>query len=201
MDIKENERLALAANNKNWKKWGPYISERQWGTVREDYSPEGNTWNFIKHDLARSYAYRWGEEAIGGFCDSDQVLCLAPAFWNGKDPILKERLFGLTNQEGNHGEDVKELYFHLDSSPTHSYCKFLYKYPQEAFPYIELLEQNKKDRLQPEYEILDTGIFNDNRYFDCFIEYAKADMNDIQMKVTVFNRGSEPAMIHVLPHL
>jgi hypothetical protein len=197
----ENVRLSQSSNNKNWKKWGPYISERQWGTVREDYSPEGNAWNFVNHDLARSFAYRWGEEAIAGFCDSDQVLCLAPAFWNGKDTILKERLFGLTNGEGNHGEDVKELYFHLDSSPTHSYCKFLYKYPQEAFPYMELLQQNRRGRLSPEYELLDTGIFKDNRYFDCYIEYAKADINDILMKITVFNRGPEPAAIHVLPHL
>jgi len=199
--MKENGRLSLAYDNKKWKKWGPYISERQWGTVREDYSANGNTWNYINHDLARSYAYRWGEEAIGGFCDSDQVLCLAPAFWNGEDPIIKERLFGLTNQEGNHGEDVKELYFHLDSSPTHSYCKFLYKYPQKAFPYLKILEQNKRDRLQPEYELLDTGIFDDNRYFDCYIEYAKADWNDVLMKITVYNRGAEPATIHVLPHL
>ena len=197
----ENVRLSQTYNNKDWKKWGPYVSERQWGTVREDYSVEGNVWNFINHDLARSYAYRWGEEAIAGFCDSDQVLCLAPAFWNGKDTILKERLFGLTNGEGNHGEDVKEIYFHLDSSPTHSYCKFLYKYPQEEFPYLELLEQNKIDRLSPEYEILDTDMFKDNRYFDCYIEYAKADINDILLKITVYNRGPEPATIHVIPHL
>ena len=180
---------------------GSICSERQRGTVREDYSSNGNTWNYINHDLARSYAYRWGEEAIGGFCDSDQVLCLAPAFWNGEDAILKERLFGLTNGEGNHGEDVKELYFHLDSSPTHSYCKFLYKYPQQAFPYTELLEQNKKDRLSPEYEILDTDIFKGNRYFDCYIEYAKAGINDVLMKITVYNRGPEAATIHVIPHL
>lgn len=197
----ERERLAHSNDNKIWKKWGPYLSDRQWGTVREDYSADGNAWNYINHDLARSYAYRWGEEGIGGFCDSDQVLCLAPAFWNGKDAILKERLFGLTNGEGNHGEDVKELYFHLDSSPTHSYCKFLYKYPQQAFPYLELLKQNRKDRLSPEFELLDTGIFKDNRYFDCYIEYAKHDINDILMKITVYNRGLEPATIHVLPHL
>jgi hypothetical protein len=194
------DRLARSNNNKNWKKWGPYLSDRQWGTVREDYSPNGNTWNYINHDLARSYAYRWGEEGIAGFCDADQILCLAPAFWNGKDSILKERLFGLTNGEGNHGEDVKELYFHLDSSPTHSYCKFLYKYPQEAFPYLELVDKNRKDRLSPEYELLDTGIFKDDRYFDCYIEYAKDEMNDILMKVTVYNRGPEAATIHVLPH-
>jgi hypothetical protein len=198
---KEKERLFRSNNNKSWKKWGPYLSDRQWGTVREDYSKEGNVWSYINHDLARSYTYRWGEEGIAGFCDSDQVLCLAPAFWNGKDSILKERLFGLTNGEGNHGEDVKELYFHLDSSPTHSYCKFLYKYPQQAFPYLELVEQNKKGRLSPEYELLDTGIFKDNRYFDCYIEYAKEDVNDILMKITVYNRGPEPSIIHVLPHL
>jgi len=197
----EKERLNRSNNNKHWKKWGPYLSERQWGTVREDYSREGNAWNFVNHDLARSYAYRWGEDGIGGFCDGDQILCLAPVFWNGKDSILKERLFGLTNGEGNHGEDVKELYFHLDSTPTHSYCKFLYKYPQREFPYTELVKQNRKDRLSPEYEILDTGVFRDNRYFDCFIEYAKADTNDILMKITVFNRGPETATIHVLPHL
>lgn len=197
----EIERLSKSPNNKNWKKWGPYLADRQWGTVREDYSREGNVWSFINHDLARSYAYRWGEEGIAGFCDSDQILCLAPAFWNGQDSILKERLFGLTNEEGNHGEDVKELYFHLDSTPTHSYCKFLYKYPQCSFPYLELLNQNKKGRLSPEFELLDTGVFNDNRYFDCYIEYAKADIDDILMKITVFNRGPESATIHVLPHL
>jgi hypothetical protein len=197
----EQERLYQSDKNKNWKKWGPYVSDRQWGTVREDYSPEGNTWNYVNHDLARSYAYRWGEESIAGFCDSDQILCLAPAFWNGKDSILKDRLFGLTNGEGNHGEDVKELYFHLDSSPTHSYCKFLYKYPQAAFPYLDLVEQNRKDRLSPEYELLDTGVFDDNRYFDCYIEYAKDETDDILMKITVHNRGPEAATIHVLPHL
>ena len=197
----ENERLAQSSNNRNWKKWGPYLSDRQWGTVREDYSLEGNAWNFVNHDLARSYAYRWGEEGIAGFCDSDQILCLAPAFWNGKDSIIKERLFGLTNGEGNHGEDVKELYFHLDSSPTHSYCKFLYKYPQEAFPYLELLQKNNKGRLAAEFELLDTEMFGDNRYFDCYIEYAKGDINDVLMKITVFNRGPEAATIHVLPHI
>ena len=194
-------RLSKSANLKKWKRWGPYLSERQWGTVREDYSPGGNAWTYINHDLARSYAYRWGEEGIGGFCDSDQVLCLAPAFWNGKDSILKERLFGLTNGEGNHGEDVKEIYFHLDSSPTHSYCKYLYKYPQEAYPYLDLLHQNRRDRLSPEYELLDSDLFKDNRYFDCYIEYAKADINDILMRVTVHNRGPVASTIHVLPHL
>jgi hypothetical protein len=197
----EQERLSQSSNNRNWKKWGPYLSERQWGTVREDYSPEGNAWNFVNHDLARSYAYRWGEEGIAGFCDSDQILCLAPAFWNGKDSIIKERLFGLTNGEGNHGEDVKEIYFHLDSSPTHSYCKFLYKYPQEAFPYLELLQKNRKGRLSPEFELLNTDVFNENRYFDCYIEYAKAEINDILLKITVFNRAPEAATIHVMPQV
>jgi hypothetical protein len=201
MGSAEHERLSQSSNNRNWKKWGPYISERQWGTIREDYSPEGNAWNFVNHDLARSYAYRWGEDGIAGFCDADQILCLAPAFWNGNDSILKERLFGLTNGEGNHGEDVKELYFHLDSSPTHSYCKFLYKYPQQAFPYLELLQKNKLGRLSPEFELLDTGLFRDNRYFDCYIEYAKAEINDVLMKITVYNRGPEAASIHVIPQL
>ncbi|MES2730541.1 MAG: glucosidase [Bacteroidota bacterium] len=197
----ENERLLQSPTNRDWKKWGPYLSDRQWGTVREDYSLDGNAWNFVSHDHARSNAYRWGEEGIAGFCDYQQILCLAPAFWNGKDSILKERLFGLTNNQGNHGEDVKELYFHLDSSPTHSYCKFLYKYPQTAFPYQELLQSNRRTQLEPEFELLDTAAFKDNRYFDCYIEYAKADMNDILMKVTVHNRGPEAATIHVLPHL
>ncbi len=201
MNCIEYSRLLNSPNNKNWKKWGPYISERQWGTVREDFSKGGDAWNYLSHDLARSYAYRWGEDAIAGFCDTEQVLCLAPVFWNEKDAILKSRLFGLTNNEGNHGEDVKELYFHLDSSPTHSYCKFLYKYPHVAFPYNELIQQNRRSRLSPEFELTDTGIFNNNRYFDCFIEYAKADMNDILMKVTVHNRGFEAAVIHVLPHV
>jgi len=197
----EHERLLKSANNRNWKTWGPYVSERQWGTVREDYSQDGNAWNFVSHDCARSNAYRWGEEGIAGFCDYQQVLCLAPAFWNGKDVMLKERLFGLPNQQGNHGEDVKEIYFHLDSSPTHSYCQYLYRYPQTAFPYNELVLKNQRSRLEPEYELVDTGIFNDSRYFDCYIEYAKAEINDILMQVTVHNRGPLPATIHVLPHL
>ncbi|MDF9795713.1 hypothetical protein OKW21_000976 [Catalinimonas alkaloidigena] len=197
----EKERLLDSAENRQWKKWGPYITERQWGTVREDYSIDGNAWGCISHDQARSIAYRWGEEAIAGFCDLQQILCFAPAFWNGKDTIIKERLFGLTNQQGNHGEDVKELYFHQESSPTHSYCKYLYKYPQSAFPYDELIEANQRDRTQPEYELLDTDAFEDNRYFDCYIEYAKAGVDDVLMKITVHNRGPEAAPIHVLPHL
>ncbi|SIQ33299.1 MGH1-like glycoside hydrolase domain-containing protein [Maribacter ulvicola] len=198
----EEERLTVEDNYKNWKRWGPYLAERQWGTVREDYSPEGHAWSFIGHDKARSNAYRWGEEGIGGFCDSREILCLAPAFWNGKDAILKERLFGLTNDEGNHGEDVKELYFHQVSTPTHSYAKYLYKYPHKKFPYTELVRKNRsRNREDAEYEILDTKAFDNNTYFDCFIEYAKADVGDILMKVTVINRGPRAANIHVLPHL
>ncbi|GAA4811589.1 MGH1-like glycoside hydrolase domain-containing protein [Litoribaculum gwangyangense] len=197
----EAERLAVEDTYKYWKKWGPYLADRQWGTVREDYSEHGTSWEFIDHDKARSNAYRWGEEGIAGFCDSREILCLAPAFWNGKDAILKERLFGLTNNQGNHGEDVKELYFHQVSSPTHSYCKFLYKYPQNEFPYGDLVGGNQRSRDEFEYELLDTGVFKNSAYFDCFIEYAKADVNDILMKVTVVNRGSKAADIHVLPHL
>lgn len=197
----EAQRLAVPDNYRNWKKWGPYLADRQWGTVREDYSEYGHAWDFINHEKARSNAYRWGEEGIAGFCDSREILCLAPAFWNGKDPILKERLYGLTNNQGNHGEDVKELYYHQESTPTHSYCKFLYKYPQNEFPYEELIKKNQRSREEPEYELLDSAIFKDNAYFDCYIEYAKADVNDILMKITVINRGKKPANIHVLPHL
>jgi len=198
----EIKRLQKSSDNRTWRKWGPYVSERQWGTVREDYSKDGRTWDAVSHDLARSNAYRWGEEAIAGFCDNQQILCLAPVFWNGRDPILKERLFGLTNWQGNHGEDVKEIYYHLESSPTHSYCKYLYKYPQGRFPYDELLERNRgRGRHEREFEITDTGIFNENRYFDIFIEYAKAGVNDILLKITVHNRGPEEAVLHVLPHL
>ena len=198
----EEERLAVEDNYKNWKRWGPYLAERQWGTVREDYSENGHAWDFIDHEKARSNAYRWGEEGIGGFCDSREILCLAPAFWNGKDPILKERLFGLTNNEGNHGEDVKELYFHQVSTPTHSYAKYLYKYPQKKFPYLELTKKNSnRSREEAEFELLDTKAFANNTYFDCFIEYAKEDIGDILMKVTVINRGARAANIHVLPHL
>lgn len=197
----EEQRLEVSDNYRNWKRWGPYLAERQWGTVREDYSHDGQAWNFIDHDKARSNAYRWGEEGIGGFCDSREILCLAPAFWNGKDSILKERLFGLTNNQGNHGEDVKELYFHQVSTPTHTYAKYLYKYTQKKYPYGELIKKNSRSREESEYELLDTNAFKNQTYFDCFIEYAKADVNDILMKVTVVNRGSKPATIHVLPHL
>ncbi|MCW2119161.1 MGH1-like glycoside hydrolase domain-containing protein [Flavobacterium sp. 7A] len=197
----EVERLAINDTYRTWKKWGPYLAERQWGTVREDYSEDENAWEFINHDKARSNAYRWGEEGIGGYCDSREILCLAPAFWNGNDPILKERLFGLTNNQGNHGEDVKELYFHQVSTPTHSYSKYLYKYPQKEFPYNEIIEKNRRSREESEFELLDTDSFKNSAYFDCFIEYAKADVDDILMKVTVINRGKKAAKIHVLPHL
>ena len=185
-----------------WKKWGPYLSERQWGTVREDYSENGDAWNYFSHDQARSRAYCWGEDGLGGISDSHQVLCFALALWNGKDPILKERLFGLTNSEGNHGEDVKEYYFYLDSTPTHSYMKYLYKYPQEAFPYSDLVDTNRRrNRQEQEYKLLDTGIFDEDRYFDVFVEYAKASPEDILIKITVCNRGREAASIRVLPTL
>jgi hypothetical protein len=185
-----------------WKKWGPYLSERQWGTVREDYSHDGNAWDYFTHDQARSRAYRWGEDGIAGISDDKQQLCFALALWNGHDPILKERLFGLTNSEGNHGEDVKEYYFYVDSTPTHSYMKYLYKYPQREYPYSDLVETNRRrSREEMEYELLDTGIFDDDRYFDVFVEYAKAAPEDLLIKITVHNRGPEPAQLHVLPTL
>jgi hypothetical protein len=185
-----------------WKKWGPYLSERQWGTVREDYSQDGNAWNYFSHDQSRSRTYRWGEDGIAGISDDKQQLCFALALWNGRDAILKERLFGLTNSEGNHGEDVKEYYFYVDSTPTHSYMKSVYKYPQREFPYEDLVKTNKgRSREEMEYELLDTGIFDDDRYFDVFAEYAKADTEDILIRITVHNRGPEAAEIHVLPTL
>ena len=185
-----------------WKKWGPYLSERQWGTVREDYSHDGNAWDYFSHDQARARAYRWGEDGIAGISDDKQQLCFALAFWNGRDPILKERLFGLTNSEGNHGEDVKEYYFYVDSTPTHSYMKHLYKYPQRAFPYQDLVETNhRRSREEFEYELLDTGVFDDDRYFDIFVEYAKNDPEDLLIRITVHNRGPEPAIMHLLPTL
>jgi hypothetical protein len=185
-----------------WKKWGPYLSERQWGTVREDYSDNGDAWNYFSHDQARSRAYRWGEDGLGGICDDRGLLCFTLALWNGKDPILKERLFGLTNAEGNHGEDVKEYYFYLDSTPTHSYMKYLYKYPQKAYPYFDIVETNRRrSRLEPEYELLDTGVFDEDRYFDIFVEYAKAAPEDILIRITVCNRGPKAAPLHVLPTL
>jgi len=185
-----------------WKQWGPYLSERQWGTVREDYSENGDAWNYFTHDQARSRAYHWGEDGLAGFSDDHQRLCFAVALWNGKDPILKERLFGLTNSEGNHGEDVKEYYYYLDSTPTHSYMKYLYKYPQNAYPYSDLVETNRRHgRKDWEYELLDTGIFNEDRYFDVFVEYAKAAPSDILIRISLCNRGPEAASLHVLPTL
>jgi hypothetical protein len=185
-----------------WKQWGPYLSERQWGTVREDYSENGDAWNYFTHDQARSRAYHWGEDGLAGFSDDHQRLCFALALWNGKDPILKERLFGLTNSEGNHGEDVKEYYFYLDSTPTHSYMKYLYKYPQNAYPYSNLVETNRvRGRNDWEYELLDTSIFNENRYFDVFVEYAKAEPTDILIEINIANRGPEAASIHLMPTL
>ncbi|WP_442795934.1 MGH1-like glycoside hydrolase domain-containing protein [Pelobium manganitolerans] len=185
-----------------WRKWGPYLSERQWGTVREDYSANGDAWDYISHDMARSKAYRWGEDGIGGISDEQQILCLATAYWNGKDPIIKERLFGLTNPEGNHGEDVKELYYYLDNVPSHSYMKFLYKYPQNQFPYQQLLEENRKrGKSDAEYELLDTGIFDNNQYFDVFTEYAKKSPTDILVRYTIHNRADKDAELHFLPTL
>ncbi len=203
---KEHERLAEPYTGfvAPWRKWGPYVSERSWGSVREDYSPDGCAWEFLTHDMARSKAYRWGEDGIAGICDRYQLLVFALALWNGKDPILKERMFGLSGNEGNHGEDVKEYWFYLDNTPTHSYQKLLYKYPQREFPYTQLLEENRRRWGKvgaPEYELLDTGIFDDNRYFDVVIEYAKADAEDICIRIEAFNRGPEMATLHLLPHL
>ncbi|HET6933627.1 MAG TPA: glucosidase [Candidatus Angelobacter sp.] len=204
-DIETNEQKRLNDARQldiPWKQWGPYLSERQWGTVREDYSPGGDAWNFFSHDQARSRAYRWGEDGIAGISDDKQHLCFALALWNGKDPILKERLFGLTNSEGNHGEDVKEYYFYLDSTPTHSYMKYLYKYPQAAYPYFDLVETNRRrTRNDFEYELIDTGVFNEDRYFDVFIEYAKDDPEDILVRISAANRGPEAAELHLLPTL
>lgn len=205
MQTAENQRLIETANGLvPWKNWGPYLSDRQWGTVREDYSRDGDAWEYFPHDHARSRAYRWGEDGIAGISDEQCRLCLALALWNGRDAILKERFFGLTNAEGNHGEDVKELYYHLDATPTHSYLKMLYKYPQRPFPYEPLIAENarrKNDPHQPEFELLDTGIFDDDRYWDVLVEYAKAAPEDILMRVTVQNRGPEAATIYLMPQL
>ncbi|MBI2090435.1 MAG: glucosidase, partial [Deltaproteobacteria bacterium] len=189
-----------AQRTKNWKRWGPYLSERQWGTVREDYSPFGEPWNHFPHDHARGRAYRWGEDGLGGICDRHQYICFALALWNGRDPILKERLFGLTGNEGNHGEDVKEYYFYLDSTPTHSYMKYLYKYPQSEYPYARLVEENRhRGRNALEFELVDTGVFDESRYFDVFIEYAKAAPEDILIRIQAINRGPDAAELHLLP--
>ena len=199
----EASRLAEAREKGvPWRQWGPYLSERQWGTVREDYSEDGNAWDYFSHDQARSRAYHWGEDGLGGISDDKQRLCFSLALWNGKDPILKERVFGLTNSEANHGEDVKEYYFYLDSTPTHSYMKYLYKYPQNEFPYLNLIEMNRsRGRLDPEYELIDTGIFNDDRYFDVHVEYAKAAPTDMLVQISIYNRGPDDSVIHVLPTL
>src|SRR5215831_13567824 len=184
----------------HWKRWGPYLSERQWGTVREDYSVGGTAGDYFPHDHARSRAYRWGEDGLGGISDRHQLICFALALWNEKDPIRKERLFGLTGSEGNHGEDVKEYYFYLDSTPTHSYMRYLYKYPQGEFPYARLVEENRRrGRNDFEFELLDTGVFNENRYFDIFVEYAKDSPDDILIRIIAHNRGPEAADLFLLP--
>jgi len=199
----EGKRLEAARNeNVSWRKWGPYLSERQWGTVREDYSDTGNAWDYFSHEQSRSRAYRWGEDGLAGISDDKQQLCFALALWNGKDPILKERAFGLTNSEGNHGEDVKEYYFYVDSTPTHSYMKYLYKYPQAAFPYFDLVSKNRqRNRYDFEYELLDTGVFNEDKYFDVFVEYAKETPEDLLIKITVWNRAAQQVSLHVVPTL
>src|SRR3974377_122720 len=197
----EDNRLAeSAARKKHWKRWGPYLSERAWGTVREDYSAYGTAWDYLPHDHARSKAYRWNEDGLAGISDRHQYLCFAVALWNGRDPILKERLFGLTGSEGNHGEDVKEYYFYLDSTPTHSYMKYLYKYPQAEFPYARLIEENRRrGKDDPEYELIDTGVFDEDRYFDVVVEYAKASPEDLLIRVSATNRGPEAARLRLLP--
>ena len=202
LETAEGKRIQAAGRGEGWRRWGPYLSDRQWGTVREDYGPDGNAWSYFPHDMAPWRAYRWGEDGLAGFGDDRLHWCLAIAVWNGRDPILKERLFGLTNAEGNHGEDVKELYYHLDGTPTHSYMRMLYKYPQAEFPYLDLVEENRRRSTEdPEYELIDTGVFAENRYFDVLVEYAKAAPDDILIQVTVTNRGPERATLHLLPHL
>ncbi len=200
MKAEEKRLVESNARKKHWKRWGPYLSERAWGTVREDYSADGSAWDYFPHDHARSRAYRWNEDGLGGICNRQQNVCFAIALWNGKDPILKERLYGLTGSEGNHGEDVKEIYYYLDSTPTHSYMKFLYKYPQGEFPYEQLINENRnRSKLEREFELIDTGVFDEDRYFDVFVEYAKADVDDVLIKITIANRGPEAAEINVLP--
>ncbi len=199
------EHLRLKATRDQgvaWKRWGPYLSEHQWGTVREDYSENGDAWSSFSHDQSRSRTYRWGEDGLAGISDDKQRLCFALALWNGKDPIIKERLFGLTNSEGNHGKDVKEYYFYLDSTPTHSYMKYLYKYPQAAYPYANLVETSRRrSRNDTEYELLDTGVFHEDRYFNVFVEYAKAGPENVLVRITAANRGPEAAALHLLPTL
>ena len=199
----EERRLQESRNRTaHWKRWGPYLSERAWGTVREDYSADGAAWDYLPHGQARSKAYRWNEDGLAGISDRHQYLCFAMALWNGSDPILKERAFGLTGSEGNHGEDVKEYYFYLDSTPTHSYMKYLYKYPQAVFPYGQLVEENRRrGRDSLEFELIDTGVFDEDRYYDVFVEYAKGSVEDILVRITVANRGPEAATLHLLPTL
>lgn len=201
LDTPEGQRLA-GSEAPDWREWGPYLSERQWGTVREDYSRDGDAWRYFPHEHARSRAYRWGEDGLAGFSDKAQHWCLGLGLWNERDPIIKERLFGLNNSEGNHGEDVKELYFFVDGVPSHAYMRMLYKYPQGEFPYADLVAENARRGLaDTEYEILDTGVFDDNRYFDVTVEYAKHTADDVFMRVTVHNRAEQPARLRVLPHL
>ncbi len=199
----EHRRLAEAYTGgvAPWRKWGPYVGERSWGTVREDYSADGSAWDYFPHDHARSRAYRWGEDGIAGICDRYQLLVFALAFWNGRDPILKERMFGLTCNEGNRGEDVKDYWFYLDNTPTHSYMRMLYKYPQAEFPYRQLVEENRRRQGQREFKLLDTGIFDEDRYFDIFVEYAKSSAEDICIRIEACNRGPDAAELHILPHL
>ncbi len=201
--LAEQQRLEEdAARRQHWKRWGPYLSERAWGTVREDYSPYGTAWEAFPHDHARSRAYRWNEDGLGGISDRHQYICFAIALWNGRDPILKERVFGVTGNEGNHGEDVKEYYFYLDSTPTHSYMKYLYKYPQAEFPYARLVEENhRRQRGDVEYELIDTGVFDENRYFDVVVEYAKTTPEDLFVRIHVTNRGPDSAELTLLPTL
>ena len=196
----EADRLDEARAGVPWKRWGPYLSERQWGTVREDYSDNGDAWSYFSHDQARSRAYKWGEDGIAGFCDDHQRLCFAIALWNGVDPILKERMFGLTNAEGNHGEDVKDYYFYLDATPTSSYLKYRYRYPLVEFPYADLVATNQaRSRLELEYELLDTGVFDDDRYVDVDVEYAKSTPEDVHVRITLSNRSADEATVHLLP--
>src|SRR5690349_12207087 len=199
----ERQRLAeTTAGQRHWKRWGPYLSERQWGTVREDYSPGGTAWEYFPHDHARSRAYRWGEDGLLGICDRECRLCFALALWNGRDPILKERLFGLTNSEGNHGEDVKELWFTLDATPTHSWQRALYRYPQAEFPYRQLVEENRRRGVgEPEYELIDSGVLEGDRFFDVIVEYAKGGPDDLLIRITAANRAPLPATLHLLPTL
>src|ERR1700674_5262638 len=202
MNTERERLLANVPGPDGWKHWGPYLSERQWGTVREDYSPDGAAWDYFPFDHARTRAYRWSEDGLLGICDNQGQLCFALTLWNEADPILKERLFGLTGPEGNHGEDVKEYYYYLDSTPTHSYMKALYKYPQRAFPYAELVAENRRrGKGEPEYELIDTGVFAEDRYFDITVEYAKVDPLDILVRISAANRGPEAAPLHLLPTL